>query len=756
MEKLKAAVSAGDIAEFCFPEGSLGSMPSVDRMYQGTAAHRKLQNAYSENESIKYRREVPLEGDFENESVILTLQGRADGIFFDKTDWYIHEIKSTYCDAKSISSPLKAAHKAQMMIYASIFASEQGLESIKCRLSYFCLSDDSIVDFDYTFSSSSLREFVKKMTDEYSALILRRHDHYKNLILTSSALDFPFSHFRPCQREGAAQVYSAIKRGKFLFLQAPTGAGKTMMALFPAVKSLAENESRIFCLSAKNQTMKLNETSLNLMREKGLKIKSCTISAKSKCCLQDVQDCSPEKCPYSLDFYKKLHRALGEMLEFDSFTPERIREFALKYELCPYELSLELSLECDVIICDYNYLFDPTVYLRRFFDFDENYIFLVDEAHNLVDRGRDMYSSSVRQKDLREIKKTLSKESKLYKRFSRVLTELNKVLKIETKLKKDDLKGLFNAILSLSDTVMKSTLSGNVPAQTVLYSKDLMRFMALFDYFSPENFCLYCDKNELILQCTDPAVMLESSLKKGSSAVLYSATLSPYEFYKNCILPETESFGYRAEYPFNRDNLTVFADYSVDTRYSVREDFYEKIAGNIKICRENSKGNIFAFFPSYEFMHCVGEYCDFALFQPADSDLETREEFLKNFSESENAVAFGVLGSHFSEGLDIKNLCGIIIVGVGLPKFNRQRENIQHHFEEKFGCGFDYAYVYPGINKVCQASGRLIRSESDRGFIFLMDSRFRRYRRLLPEHWTVKDVKSESDIVRALAPFMHK
>lgn len=747
MEKLKAAVSAGDIAEFCFPEGSLGTMPSVDRMQRGTAAHRKLQNAYSENESIKYRREVPLEGNFESDRVVLTIQGRADGIFFDKTDWYIHEIKSTYCTADSVSAPLKAAHKAQMMVYACIFASQQGLETVKCRLSYFCLSDDSIVNFDYTFSSSALYEFVKKMADEYSELILRRHEHNVNLILSSSALEFPFSHFRPCQREGAVQVYSAIKKEKFLFLQAPTGAGKTMMALFPAVKSLAENSGRIFCLSAKNQTMALNETSLNLMREKGLKIKSCTVSAKSKCCLQDVQDCSPEKCPYSLDFYKKFHRALSEMLALDAYTPEVLKKFALKYEICPYELSLELSLECDVIICDYNYLFDPTVYLRRFFDVDGNYIFLIDEAHNLVERGRDMYSGSVRQKDLRDIKKQLSKENKLYGSFSRVLTEFNKLLKKD--LNKDALKGLLNSILSLSDAIMQP----NIPADVTAYIKELMRFTALFEYFSPENFCLYCDKSELILQCTDPAAMLENSLKKGSSAILYSATLSQYEFYKNCIMPEIESFGYRAEYPFNRDNLTVFADYSVDTRYSVREDFYEKIARNIKICRKNSKGNIFVFFPSYEFMHRVGEYCDFVLFQPADSDLETREEFLNNFSESESAVAFGVLGSHFSEGLDIKNLRGIIIAGIGLPKFNRQRENIQHHYEEKFRRGFDYAYVYPGINKVCQASGRLIRSENDRGFIFLMDSRFRRYRHLLPEHWAISEVKSEDDIIEALAPF---
>lgn len=753
MEKLKATVSAGDIAEFCFPEGSLGSMPSVDRMYQGSAAHKKLQNAYSENENIKYRREVSLERNFENENVILTLQGRADGVFYDKHDWYIHEIKSTYCAAESISSPLKAAHKAQMMVYACIFASEKELESIKCRLSYFCLGDSSIVDFDYTFSLSALNEFVKKMTDEYSALILRRHEHYKNLILSSDALTFPFAHFRPCQREGAAQVYSAIKRGKFLFLQAPTGAGKTMMALFPAVKSLAENNSKIFCLSAKNQTMKLNETSLGLMRERGLKIKSCTISAKGKCCLQEIQDCSPDKCPYSLDFYKKFHRALSEMLAFDAYTPEKINEFALKYELCPYELSLELSLESDVIICDYNYLFDPTVYLRRFFDFDESYIFLIDEAHNLVDRGRDMYSASVRQKDLREMKKTLSKESKLFKRFSRVLTELNKVLKLESGITKDSLKGLFNSILSLSDCVMQAALSGNLPPQVTLYTKDLMRFITLFDFFSQKNFCLFCEKNELILQCTDPSEMLEHSLKKGSAAIMYSATLSPYEFYKNCILPNAEAFGYRAEYPFNRENLSVFADYSVDTRYSAREDFYEKIARNIDLCRKNSKRNIFVFFPSYEFMHRVGEHCDFALFQPSDSDLKTREKFLKDFSESENAVAFGVLGSHFSEGLDIENIGGIIIVGVGLPKFNSRQTNIQHHFEEKFKRGFDYAYVYPGINKVCQASGRLIRSENDRGFIFLMDSRFKKYSHLLPEHWSVKEVKSESEIVKALAPF---
>ena len=391
MENTVIQLSAGELAEYCFPEGSLGAMPSIDRMLQGTAAHKKLQNIYSENENIRYQREVPLENVVEYDGFSLKIQGRADGIFFDKKDYFIHEIKSTYCKASSIHMPLKAAHKAQMMIYAYIYAKEHSLPYIQGRLSYFCLLEEKIVDFEYRFSFENLQKFFYELTDEYSRVVSRRLQAYRDFLCSARTLHFPFPHFRKGQREGAAQIYSAIKQNKNLFLQAPTGSGKTMMALFPAIKNMAQGDiEKIFCLSAKNQTMQVNEQALNLLRRQGLKIKSCVITAKSKACLMEDQDCSPEKCPYSQDFYKKLHDALPEILEQDDFCFDTIAAAAKKYEICPYELSLELSLEAQVILADYNYLFDPMVYLRRYFEQFGPYAFLIDEAHNLIERGRDM------------------------------------------------------------------------------------------------------------------------------------------------------------------------------------------------------------------------------------------------------------------------------------------------------------------------------------------------------------------------------
>lgn len=741
-------ISAGDLSEFCFPQGSLGVMPSVDRMFEGTRAHKKLQNLYKEDENIKYQHEVPLEIILNYPEFDLKIQGRADGIFFDKKDYFIHEIKSTYNVAETIEKPLKLAHKAQMMIYAYIFAKEQHLSQIKCRLSYFCLIDEQIVDFDYTFDFSALEAFLTKMADEYSSLIKSRLDSQKELKKTAKELVFPFEKFRRGQREGAAQIYSAIVKNKNLFLQAPTGTGKTAMALFPAVKYLADDSAKIFCFSAKNQTMTVTRQALDLMRKKGLKIKSCTISAKSKCCPMEIQDCSPEKCPYSLDYFEKLHKALPETLEEDDYSPENIKAFSEKYQICPYELSLELSLESHVIICDYNYLFDPVVYLRRFFDFDDKYIFLIDEAHNLIDRGRDMYSFTLYQKDLREIKKLFPKEHKLYKSFSKILTQLNKLIKsYKENGVLDDIKNLIFAILNNNDAINEVSQKSVVPIEAVFFQKELIRFVTLTDFFDCELFKFYANDTSLILECIDPSKMLENSIKKSFSTVLYSATLTPYEFYKNSILPESEVFGFSSPYPFDEKNLTVLADYSVDTRYNNREKYFEIIAQKIEKIKNSAKGNIMVYFPSYKFMNEVALFLeDQVIIQPADMDSTSREDFLNNFTPESNICAFAVMGSHFGEGIDIKNLKGIVIVGVALPQFNEARSHIQEHFEKKYQKGFEYAYVYPGINKVCQASGRLIRNENDKGFIILMDNRFRNYKNLLPEHWNIKEIKNYDDL----------
>ncbi len=741
-------ISAGDLSEFCFPQGSLGVMPSVDRMFEGTRAHKKLQNLYKEDETIKYQREVALEILCDYPDFQLKVQGRADGIFFDKKDWYIHEIKSTYVSSESIEKPLKLAHKAQMMIYALIFAKEKQISQIKCRLSYFCLLDDQIVDFDYTFEISALESFFKQMTDEYSALIKSRLDSQRSLEMTAKTLTFPFETFRRGQREGAAQIYSAIVKNKNLFLQAPTGTGKTAMALFPAVKYLTDDSAKIFCFSAKNQTMTVTRQALDLMRKKGLKIKSCTISAKSKCCPMEVQDCSPEKCPYSLDYFEKIHKALPDMLKEDNYSPEIIKAFSEKYQICPYELSLELSLESHVIICDYNYLFDPVVYLRRFFDFEDKYIFLIDEAHNLIDRGRDMFSFTLYQKDLREMKKLFPKEHKLYKSFSKILTQLNKLIKsyCEDGVLGDP-KNLTFAILNNNDAMNEVLQKGTVPVEAIFFQKELIRFITLLDFYNEDIFKFYASETSLILECIDPSKMLEDSIKKSFSTILYSATLTPYEFYKNSILPESEVFGFSSPYPFDEKNLTVLADYSIDTRYNNREKYFEIIAQKIEKIKNSAKGNIMVYFPSYKFMNEVAAFLDDqVILQPADMDSSAREEFLNYFTPESSVCAFAVMGSHFGEGIDIKNLKGIVIVGVALPQFNQARSHIQEHFEKKYQKGFEYAYVYPGINKVCQASGRLIRNENDKGFIILMDNRFRNYKMLLPEHWHIKEIKNYDNL----------
>ena len=759
MENTVIQLSAGELAEYCFPEGSLGAMPSIDRMLQGTAAHKKLQNIYSENENIRYQREVPLENVVEYDGFSLKIQGRADGIFFDKKDYFIHEIKSTYCKASSIHMPLKAAHKAQMMIYAYIYAKEHSLPYIQGRLSYFCLLEEKIVDFEYRFSFENLQKFFYELTDEYSRVVSRRLQAYRDFLCSARTLHFPFPHFRKGQREGAAQIYSAIKQNKNLFLQAPTGSGKTMMALFPAIKNMAQGDiEKIFCLSAKNQTMQVNEQALNLLRRQGLKIKSCVITAKSKACLMEDQDCSPEKCPYSQDFYKKLHDALPEILEQDDFCFDTIAAAAKKYEICPYELSLELSLEAQVILADYNYLFDPMVYLRRYFEQSGPYAFLIDEAHNLIERGRDMYSSSLSKNRIRAIKKLLPKESRLYRRLTQLSTELNKLFKnteAEAPIALEAVKKINFKILAVQETAGEFLQTQPLPGEVTLLLKDAFRFQMLFAFFYEDNFALYHQDGEtVVLQCLDPAPYLEESIAKGCSAILYSATLIPYEFYKNSLLPQKIAYGFSVPYPFYAGRLMVLADYSVDTRYTVREQFYGIIAQKIKRCRENAVGNLIVYFPSFQFMHAVAQYMQIPiLMQESDSTAEERAAFTEQLLQGNANLAFAVMGSHFSEGIDLRGIRGIIIVGVALPQYNFSRERIRIYFDKQYQKGFEYAYVYPGINKVCQAAGRLIRTEEDAGFILLMDRRFKNYKHLLPPYWQITETENEEEIYQHITAF---
>ena len=756
MEPILITVSAGDLSEFCFPEGSLGALPSLERMYEGTAAHKKLQNVYAEDESIRYRREVPMEIDYPHGTFTLRLQGRADGLFCDKTDWFIHEIKSTYCAPQSIEKPLKSAHKAQMMFYAYIYAKENALETIKGRLSYFCLPDEQIVNFEYTFTLEALEKFFRAVMEEYAAITEQRLKTLDDLTASAQKLTFPFPSYRQGQREGAAQIYSAIKKEKILFLQAPTGTGKTMMALFPAIKAIGEDPATIFCLSAKNQTKAVTHQALSLLRAQGLKVKSCVITAKAKCCPMDTQNCDPNVCPYSLDFYKKVHDALPELLKTDDYSEEFLKEAARKYEVCPYELSLELALESQVILADYNYLFDPQSYLRRYFDVEGRYLFLIDEAHNLPERGRDMYSAVLTKKDLRETRKLLPKEHRLSKPFARLTTELNKVFKSEAEtLTLEDVKKLTFQLMSITEAAQNLPPQEFLPAEVSAYLKDAFRFVALQDYYDGENFVLYTSGDALQLQCLDPGPFLEQSMKKGLASVLYSATLSPYEFYKNSLLPTTEAFGYASPYPFDENRLTVLADYAIDTRYTRREQFFAPIAEKLTWLKQHVSGKMMVFFPSFRFLDAVAEAmaAPDLLLQESDADPSAREDFLAQLAEPGDRMALAVMGSHFAEGIDLNCLTGIVIVGVALPQFNETRQKIREHFEQKLGKGFDYAYVYPGINKVCQAAGRLIRSAEDKGFLLLMDSRFRDYRHLLPAHWHIREVRNTAALQEALKDY---
>ena len=767
------------LVEFLLRTGSIDSrFTGFDRALEGARLHRKLQKA-AVKEYPDYQAEVTLRQDYTCAEVAYTLEGRADGIFTDTDGTVtIDEIKTTTTPPELITGEQNPEHWAQAQIYAAIYARQQGLSAMRVRLTYFQVEEELEFHFQHDYSAEALDAIVTDLLTQYAPWAKRAAQWHSLRRASLQTLQFPFADYRPGQRAMIGAVYKTCTEGGQLLCQAPTGIGKTMSVLFPALKAMGDDP--VFYLTARGTTRAAAENALRLLRQNDpdLKLRSVTLTAKDKICLQSHRECTPEACPYANGYYDRIKTALWDALDTCELTADTLQAFARKHKVCPFELGLDLSLWCDVVVGDYNYLFDPVVHLARFFETAGDYIFLLDEAHNLPSRARDMHSASLCKSAFYDAKKRLGKGKSSLKN---ALTKVNNLF-IEWRhrceetagddrfgrtffenTRADDFDRALNRLCEPLEIWLDEHREPDETHDALLQLYfDIRAWLRVADTFD-DHFVLqvaaHGSEVRASMLCLDPSQFLAADFAKGRAAVLFSATLAPAGYYKDlCGLPDARAVALRS--PFAPQNLGLWCARQVSTRYKDRETSIPQVADLMAVMTAAKPGHYLAFFPSYSYLQKVWQdftarYPDVpTLCQETGMEEAKRADFLTQFTQQTAAtlLGFAVLGGVFGEGVDLAgdSLIGTAIVSPGLPQVGARQEQLRQYFEATRGAGFDYAYRYPGMNKVLQAAGRVIRTPQDKGVVLLIDDRFLApdTRRLMPPHWDHLRVVQSADSMK--------
>lgn len=807
------------LVEFLLRNGDLDNRTvggSEEAMHEGSRLHRKLQ----ESAEGEYHPEVPLECVWTEGELTVRTTGRADGICRDclagkepsftpetlpelfpdlgkENLWTVDEIKTTYRPLRRIRRA-DPVHLAQAKCYAYCYARQNGLAVICVRMTYCNLLTEGIRRFYEVFSFEELENWYRELMEQYRpwAEFLANWQEER----TASIHRLPFPHaYREGQRELAAGVYRTIVHGRKLFLEAPTGTGKTITTLFPSVKAVGEHKAeRIFYLTAKTVTGSAAENALQQMREKGLRCKSVLLTAREKVCVLQKPDCNPESCPRAAGHFDRINEAMYDLLMHeDAFSRENVARCAEEHRVCPFELALDMSLFSDVVIGDYNYLFDPHAYLRRFFaeGGKKPYIFLVDEAHNLVDRGREMYSARLTRAQILTFRRsTKEKWPVLYRKLGRLAGEWKRIGDgAESCVVLTDPRRL-GALVAEADDEMAGILGKERQEEVFRGQQDrelrqaFLEFYFILDHFRmiytgmDERYvaCARAEGREVEvnLRCMDPRGKLKECMDRGRASVLLSATMLPITYYKALLGGTEEDYEMYAHSVFDSRRRGLYLVRDLTSRYSQRTpENYGRIAACIGNVLSKRHGNYMVFCPSYSFLHEVeqrlsdrfggglcgpwlsGLSCTVLSQHPGMTEKE-REDFLESFHEihdDRSLLGLCVLGGIFGEGIDLIRdaLIGVFIIGTGIPQIGMERELLKDYFDRQGANGYDYAYRFPGMNKVQQAAGRVIRTGEDVGIVVLMDERFLApaSRRLFPREWENLQVTDSSEVPRLVERF---
>jgi DNA excision repair protein ERCC-2 len=737
----------------------------------------RLHSVYQSKQSANYMSEYPLSINLTVDEIDILLEGRADGIIKRSDGTYvIDEIKTTVEELEKYHADNLEWHLGQAKCYAYMFAKLNDLDFIGIKLTYIRQGKEKeqLVD-SYTFNILELEQFVVKLLNEYLSFYNIIFNKISKRNESIEALKFPFSKFRQGQRDLAKYTYAMAKKRGRLFAEAPTGIGKTISTLFPFIKALKDDDnSKIFYLTAKTSGRESAHQAVKLLKEHGLSLSDIMITAKDKICFCKGQACNPEECPYAKGYYNKIQTVLRyAILNYDDFDLQTITQLAYENQICPFEFELDLSLFMDVIICDYNYLFDPISYMKRYFDEDtSSFLVLVDEAHNLVDRSRDMYSASLSYKQFLEARKSVC-HSKLHQ-LKLAMSKMNKMFKEYLVNPKDGnyildefyeytYKTISSFITSMQD--INKNENKEMSKELLEFYLEVNRFSKILEFYNDHFICYYeIHDDDLILHvsCLDASSFLYSSLRRLRGSVLFSATLSPIEYYVDMLGGKKEDAQLILPSPFPVDNLKIIIAPKVSIRYKNRDASYQQVADYIKAFVKNKVGNYFIFLPSYEYLTNLMPYIDMEDVDVYEQDRgmsdEDKEAFLTNFKPhpERTTLGFVIVGGAFGEGIDLVSdrLIGAVIVGIGMPKINFVSDQIMKYYDSKEQSGYNYAYLNPGMNKVMQALGRVIRSETDRGAVLLIDERYltNDYRDLFKSEWRKYEVafspKEVSDILQ--------
>ena len=757
----KFRISVRSLVEFLLRSGDIdggkGTGTDKEAMQLGSRIHRKIQGSMGTG----YRPEVSLKAEIVKEMFTLSVEGRADGILEQDGHITVDEIKGVYRSLDAMEEP-DLLHLAQAKCYAAIYGSEQKLGVISVQMTYCNLETEEIRRFVQEFSVEELKSWFDDLTEEYCKWCEMQVRWKKCRQKSIHTCEFPFS-YREGQKQLAAAVYRTLANRKKLFIQAPTGVGKTISTVFPAVRAVGENlGEKIFYLTAKTVTRTVAEEAFSVLKGKGLRYKVLTLTAKEKICPLEEAKCNPIECPYAKGHYDRVNRAVFEMLnETEVFDREAIWKRSEKWKVCPYEMTLDLSMWVDAVICDYNYVFDPNARLKRFFgdNIKGDYLFLIDEAHNLVERGREMYSASLCKERFLEIRRLVKSKSR---KISRTLEKCSRIL-LEWKRECEDYqirKNINELILPLMnlcgelEDFLEEEPDGELHEKVLEFYFEVSKFLNIYDLVD-DHYVIYTyyapDGSFLVrLYCVDTSANIQKCLDKANAAIFFSATLLPVQYYISLLSEANDDYAIYARSPFDPKNRAVLIGTDVSSRYTRRGEWeYRKMVGYLELSLEKQIGNYMIFFPSYEMLSAVYEIArdsNLALVselivQEPFMEEKSREDFLEKFRRKEGKpqIGFCVLGSIFSEGIDLtgESLIGVVIVGTGLPQICNEREVIREYFDRQQKKGYDYAYRYPGMNKVLQAAGRVIRTAQDTGTILLMDERFleRENQKLFPEEW---------------------
>lgn len=766
METIALAVK--DLVNYVYAAGDLSSQgQGKNRAYIGTQLHQHRQNQYQPSD----QKEVPIEGTIQTADHIYRLVGRMDGVLEEDGDILIEEIKSTLQPLMTLTA--QEAHLKQLQVYGYLYALKHQRHTITLRLLYVHHPSLETKAFTQTYAVEVLEHETLVALETYRAWHVKILSHLYAKEKTLTGLEFPFHEMREGQERLIEKTYQTMIEKDVLYALAPTGIGKTMATLFATLKSVHRHDEKVFYATAKNAGKQVAVEMVERLRAQGVALKAITLNSKESLCLRKEVDCDPAVCPFAKNYYDRVNEALSDVFEHDAlYDGALLKEYGALHKVCPHELALDVARYCDVIIGDFNYAFDPRIQLVRFFDEDNYKVkLLVDEAHNLVDRSRSMYSASL------TLNQTQQWQSHLTTLTPSPMKALNSLVQ-EMLFVRDHAASNRERMVAFKEVPkpLHKAIEEAYKALEVLMEQhkqhrmrpvfkdaffELLQWLRIAHYYEESHLFLVHFEQEDVrfeMACLDASKPLKTTLtEQTEGAVLFSATLEPLTYYQQ-LLSRGVGQTLILNSPFDPKRLGVFVDVSRSLRYKDRDHARERIGDSIYALLESKKAPYIVYFPSFQYMHQILADLDLTgvdvhRHQPNMTPTE-KETLLRQFmlSTKRPKLLCTVLGGSFAEGVDLPQgqLLGVMVVGVALPALTPYQNLLQQYYTHQGYEGFHYAYTYPGMNRVIQAVGRVIRTEVDFGVAILVDDRYQTplYQSLMPPHWAHHQLLEEEDYLQ--------